>query len=125
MTRIPPAKPRQSRDNDRFVPAEEMNVPDAEVLEEYPSDGQAPAEPHFPVLREIEGEPPATTLSTEPVLERGYSPSAAILRSRKPRNGLTEGPRWDRASAPQVFAQVGPPVPLLLIAVVVVLALAL
>jgi len=121
-----PPNPPPTRDDDRFGPLDDVDVPQAEVLGEYPEDGRVPGEAHFPVLCETEEEPSVMEFSTGQTLEEAITPSAAVLRSRKPtvQREATRSPERAPLFVP-LLAQAGPPLPLLFVAVVVLLALAL
>jgi hypothetical protein len=102
-----------------------VEIPQAEILGEYPAEGREPIEAHFPVLREADAGPTVGKLPKEPASRDAYSPSAAILRSRGPGTRPTDRSRVHAGLVSPVLGQTGPPLPLLLVAVFLLLALAL
>jgi len=126
MTRTPPEKrPPNSRD-DRFIPIEEVDLAQAEVLGEFAGDNAEPADSHFPVILDKRERPLARRISAEPVLEPLVTPSEAILKSRRPK--VLRRPARRRVDAPRfspVVGQVGPPLPMLFVGFLVLLALVL
>lgn len=125
MTRTPPAKPRPTRDNDRFGPVEEEDLLQAEVLGEYLKDDRSSAEAYFHVLGKIEEGLTRTDLPAQRAMERGYSPSAAILRSRRPSQAPTHRHLPDAGLGLPTVAGTGPPLPAFFVVVAVLVALAL
>jgi|GEM_PF-1193226 len=126
MTRTPPEKrPSNSRD-DRFIPIEEVDLAQAEILGEYAADSPESADSHFPVVLDKRERPLVRAFPAEPVLEPLVSPSEAILRSRRPK--VLRRPTRRRLEAQRlspVMGQVGPPLPMLFVGVLVLVALVL
>ncbi|MCA1960095.1 MAG: hypothetical protein LDL33_04795 [Desulfomonile sp.] len=126
MTRPPGEKPPSRGSDDRFIPVEEVNLAQAEILGEYVSDSPEFEALHFPVIRYEKRRARGPIRSTEPRLKPSLTPSEAILRSRTPKIiRRAARPLLEAPLAFPVIGQQGPPLPILFISAVVLLALAL